>query len=379
MTSPRRILIVVGTRPEAIKLAPVIRCLRRQPERFETVVCATAQHREMLDQVLDLFEIRPDVDLDLMGADQTPNELAARAFAALDRVLADHPADWLLVQGDTTTALCAAVAAFHRRVRVGHVEAGLRTGDLQQPFPEEMNRRVVDLVADAFFVPTERAAAALRAEHVAESRIHRTGNTVVDALLQIAEMEGDVAAEDLVLVTAHRRESFGAPLGAIVAAVGRLARAFPRFRFVHVVHPNPSVRAAMSGYRGLDNVELVEPLDYRAFVSLMRRSRVILTDSGGIQEEAPTFGKPVLVLRRKTERPEGIDAGLARLVGTDEELIVEEAERVLQGRSGLARGARTVNPYGDGRASERIAEALDDSPYEPFEPLPAGAAVVQPR
>lgn len=379
MTSPRRILIVVGTRPEAVKLAPVIRCLRRQPERFETVVCATAQHREMLDQVLDLFEIRPDVDLDLMGPDQTPNELAARAFAALDRVLADHPADWLLVQGDTTTALCAAVAAFHRRVRVGHVEAGLRTGDLQQPFPEEMNRRVVDLVAEAFFVPTERAAAALRAEHVAESRIHRTGNTVVDALLQIAEMQGDVAAEDLVLVTAHRRESFGAPLETIVAAVGRLARAFPGFRFVHVVHPNPNVRAAMSGYRGLDNVDLVEPLDYRELVSLMRRSRLILTDSGGIQEEAPTFGKPVLVLRHKTERPEGIDAGLARLVGTDEERIVEEAERVLQGRSDLSRGARGVNPYGDGRASERIAQALDDSPYEPFEPLPAGAAVDQPR
>ncbi|MEO8350063.1 MAG: UDP-N-acetylglucosamine 2-epimerase (non-hydrolyzing) [Acidobacteriota bacterium] len=379
MTSPRRILIVVGTRPEAVKLAPVIRRLRRQPERFRTVVCATAQHREMLDQVLDLFEIRPDVDLDLMRADQTPNELAARDLAALDRVLADHPADWLLVQGDTTTALCAAVAAFHRRVRVGHVEAGLRTGDLQQPFPEEMNRRVVDLVADAFFVPTERAAAALRAEHVAESRIHRTGNTVVDALLEIAEMQGDVAAEDMVLVTAHRRESFGAPLGAIVAAVGRLARAFPTFRFVHVVHPNPNVRAAMSGYRGLENVELVEPLDYRALVSLMRRSRLILTDSGGIQEEAPTFGKPVLVLRRKTERPEGIEAGLARLVGTDEERIVEEAERVLQGRSDLARGTRAVNPYGDGRASERIAEALDDSPYEPFDPLPAGAAVVQPR
>jgi UDP-N-acetylglucosamine 2-epimerase (non-hydrolysing) len=379
MTHPRRVLIVVGTRPEAVKLAPVIRRLRSEPSRFETVVCATAQHREMLDQVLDLFEIRPDVDLDLMRADQTPNELAARAFAALDRLLVEHPAEWLLVQGDTTTALCAAVAAFHRRVRVGHVEAGLRTGDLQQPFPEEMNRRVVDIVTDAYFVPTERAASALRAENVAESRIHRTGNTVVDALIQIAEMQGDVPDENLVLITAHRRESFGAPLDSIVAAVGRLARAFPGFRFVHVVHPNPNVRAAMSGYRGLENVELVEPLDYRALVSLMRRSRLILTDSGGIQEEAPTFGKPVLVLRRKTERPEGIDAGLARLVGTDEERIVEEAERVLQGRSDLARGARAVNPYGDGRASERIAAALDDAPYEPFEPLSTSAALAHPR
>jgi len=379
MTHPRRILIVVGTRPEAVKLAPVIRRLKSEPSRFETVVCATAQHREMLDQVLDLFGIRPDVDLDLMRADQSPNELASRAFAALDRVLVLHPVEWLLVQGDTTTALSAAVAAFHRRVRVGHVEAGLRTGDLQQPFPEEMNRRVVDLVADAYFVPTERAASALRAENVAESRIHRTGNTVVDALLQIAELQGDVLEERLVLVTAHRRESFGAPLESIVAAVGRLARAFPQFRFVHVAHPNPNVRAALAGYRGLANVELVEPLDYRSLVSLMRRSRLILTDSGGIQEEAPTFGKPVLVLRRKTERPEGIDAGLARLVGTDEERIVEEAERVLEGRSDLARGARAANPYGDGRASERIAAALDGAPYEPFEPRPTGAALVQPR
>src|SRR5437867_4003502 len=367
----RKILIVVGTRPEAVKLAPVIGRLRREPARFETVVCATAQHREMLDQVLDQFEIAPDVDLDLMRADQEPNELASRAFAALDRVIEDHPADWLLVQGDTTTAMCAAVAAFHRRVRVGHVEAGLRTDDLHQPFPEEMNRRVVDLVADAHFVPTERAAAALRAEHVPEDRIHRTGNTVVDALLQIAGKQGEVATEDLVLVTAHRRESFGAPLAGVVAAVGRLARTFPRHRFVHVVHPNPNVRVAMSGYRDLPNVELVEPLDYRSLVALMRRSRLILTDSGGIQEEAPTFGKPVLVLRRKTERPEGIEAGLARLVGTDEDRIVEESERVLRGTSDLARSARGANPYGDGRACERIANVLDDSPYEPFEPAPA--------
>jgi UDP-N-acetylglucosamine 2-epimerase len=375
---PRRILIAVGTRPEAVKLAPVIRRLRKEPGRFETIVCATAQHRDMLDQVLALFEIAPDVDLDLMRADQAPNEVASRAFAALDRVLADYPPDWLLVQGDTTTAMCAAVAAFHRRVRVGHVEAGLRTRDLHQPFPEEMNRRVVDLVADAHFVPTERAAQALRAEGVPEDRIHRTGNTVVDALLQIAEGQGELTPEDLVLVTAHRRESFGAPLAAVVSAVGRLAREFPKFRFIHVVHPNPNVRAALSGYRDLPNVELVEPLDYRSLVSLMRRSRLILTDSGGIQEEAPTFGKPVLVLRRKTERPEGIEAGLARLVGTDEDRIVEEAGRVLRGTSDLARAARVANPYGDGRASERIAAILAELPYEPFEAVSSGTAVVAP-
>ncbi|HEX9149276.1 MAG TPA: UDP-N-acetylglucosamine 2-epimerase (non-hydrolyzing) [Thermoanaerobaculia bacterium] len=379
MRSPRRILVIVGTRPEAVKLAPVIRRLRQEPARFETIVCVTAQHRQMLDQVLELFEIAPDIDLDLMRDDQASNELASRVFAALDSVLVDRAPDWLLVQGDTTTAMCAAVAAFHRRVRVGHVEAGLRTGDLREPFPEEMNRRVVDMVADAYFAPTERAAAALRRELVPEERIHRTGNTVVDALVQIAEKQGRVELEDLVLVTAHRRESFGEGLAAIVAAVARLARSFPRFRFVHVVHPNPNVRAAISGYGKLPNVEIVEPLDYGSLVSLMRRSRLILTDSGGIQEEAPTFGKPVLVLRRKTERPEGIEAGLARLVGTDQDRIVAEAELVLSGRSDLACVASRANPYGDGRASDRIAAALDESPYEPFEPALSGTAVVQPR
>lgn len=379
MRSALRILAVVGTRPEAVKLAPVIRRLRQEPARFETFVCATAQHRELLDSVLELFEIVPDIDLDLMRDDQASNELASRVFAALDSVLVERSPDWLLVQGDTTTAMCAAVAAFHRRVQVGHVEAGLRTGDLREPFPEEMNRRVVDMVADAYFVPTARAAAALRRELVSQERIHLTGNTVVDALIQIAAKQGKIEPEDLVLVTAHRRESFGEGLAAIVAAVARLASRFPRFRFVHVVHPNPNVRAAMSGYRGLPNVELVEPLDYASLVSLMRRSRLILTDSGGIQEEAPTFGRPVLVLRRKTERPEGIEAGLARLVGTDGDRIVAEAELVLSGRSDLARGARGTNPYGDGRASDRIAAALDGSPYEPFEPALSGAAVVQPR
>jgi UDP-N-acetylglucosamine 2-epimerase (non-hydrolysing) len=374
---PRRILITAGTRPEAVKLAPVIRRLRAEPAQFEVTVCAAAQHREMLDQVFDLFQIVPDVDLDLMRADQSPNEVAARGFAALDRVLEQRSADWLLVQGDTTTAMCAALAAFHRGVRIGHVEAGLRTGDLGQPFPEEMNRRVVDLVADAYFVPTERAARALRAERVPEERIHRTGNTVVDALLQIRERQGDIEEEDLVLVTAHRRESFGAPLAAIVSAVNRLANAFPTFRFVHVAHPNPKVRASLSGYDAA-NVEVVEPLDYDALVRLMRRSRLILTDSGGIQEEAPTFGKPVLVLRRRTERPEGIEAGLARLVGPDEERIVEEAARVLRGASDLARGPAEGNPYGDGRAADRIAAVLAGSPYEPFDPASRGASVVQP-
>jgi UDP-N-acetylglucosamine 2-epimerase (non-hydrolysing) len=373
MTSPRRILVVVGTRPEAVKMAPVIRRLRRDPVRFATVVCATAQHREMLDSALSLFEIEPDVDLDLMRPDQGVNELASRAFGALDSVLVDQKPDWLLVQGDTTTALCAAVAAFHRGVRVGHVEAGLRTGDLTRPFPEEMNRRVADLVAEACFAPTRRAADALAAEGVPPNRIHRTGNTVVDALEEIARREGKVVPEDLVLVTAHRRESFGEPLQRILRAVARLARAFPQTRFVHVVHPNPNVRAAVHAAGAPPNLERVDPLDYRSFLRLLRRCRLVISDSGGVQEEAPAFGKVVLVLREKTERPEGIEAGFARLVGTDEERIFEEAARILSGRSELGVPPGAGNPYGDGRAAERIASVLSDLPYEPFE---AGAARV---
>jgi UDP-N-acetylglucosamine 2-epimerase (non-hydrolysing) len=362
-----KLLVVVGTRPEAIKMAPVVRRLRREPGA-EVVLCATAQHREMLDQALRLFDLAPDIDLDLMRPDQTPNALASRVFAAMDAVLAAEAPDWLLVQGDTTTAMAAAIAAFHRRVRVGHVEAGLRTGDFLHPFPEEMNRRVVDLVSEANFAPTRRAARALSAEEVPDSKIFLTGNTVVDALRDIAGRERDIAEEDLVLITAHRRESFGEPLERIVRAIGRLAATFPATRFVHVIHPNPNVRDVVRRNEGRPNVALVEPLDYLDLVRLMRRARLILTDSGGIQEEAPTFGKPVLVLREKTERPEGIEAGLARLVGTDEDTIFGEAHRLLS--DGAARRAMggAANPYGDGRASDRIADILAGRPYDPFAP-----------
>jgi len=370
---PQRVLLVAGTRPEAIKLAPVVRRLRQESDRFEAVLCATAQHREMLDQVLDVFDLEPDVDLDLMRPGQSPNEVASRVFAALDPLLARLSPDWLLVQGDTTTAMCAAVAAFHRRVRVGHVEAGLRTGDFQHPFPEEMNRRVVDLIADAYFVPTVLAAQSLAAEGVPQARIHRTGNTVVDALLEIARQQGEEPETDSVLITAHRRESFGEPLARIVRAIARLARAFPQTRFLHVVHPNPNVLAAVRANEGLPNVELLEPLDYRSLVRRLRQSRIVLTDSGGIQEEAPTFGKPVLVLREKTERPEGIAAGLAKLVGTDEDRIVAEATRLLSDPSARRRMAEGVNPYGDGLASGRIADALAGRPYAPFDPVSRSA------
>ena len=362
-----KLLVVVGTRPEAIKMAPVIRRLRAEPGA-QVVLCATAQHREMLDQVFALFGIRPDIDLDLMRPDQTPNALAARVLSGLDEVLAREAPDWLLVQGDTTTAMAASLAAFHRRVRVGHVEAGLRTGDFQHPFPEEMNRRVVDLVSEANFVPTRRAARALEAEEVPAEKIYLTGNTVVDALQEIASREGDVAEEDLVLITAHRRESFGEPLQRVVRAIGRLAEPVPRdpFRPRDPSQPQRSKRRRRAT-RNTPNVTLVEPLDYLALVRLMRRARLILTDSGGIQEEAPTFGKPVLVLREKTERPEGVEAGLARLVGTDEEKIVGEAGALLADGAARRRMSGT-NPYGDGHAADRIAAILMGRPYEPFAP-----------
>ncbi len=371
----QRIVLVVGTRPEAIKLAPVVRRLRQEPDSFDAILCATAQHREMLDRVLEVFDLRPDVDLDLMRPDQSPSELASRAFEALDPMLERLAPNWLIVQGDTTTAMCAAVAAFHRHVRLGHVEAGLRTADLQRPFPEEMNRRVVDLLAEAYFVPTPRAALALAAEGVPEAKIHRTGNTVVDALLEVARREGDAPETNTVLITAHRRESFGEPLERIVRAVERLARAFPQTRFLHVVHPNPNVLAAVRRREGPSNIELLEPLDYPGLVRLLRRCRLVLTDSGGIQEEAPTFGKPVLVLREKTERPEGVEAGRALLVGTDEERIVIEASRLLSDGEARHRMAEGPNPYGDGLAAGRIADALAGRPYSPFTPAAPMAAL----
>ena len=362
-----KLIVIVGTRPEAIKMAPVLQRLREEPG-WRTLLCATAQHRQMLDQALGLFGLTPDIDLDLMRPDQTMNALSARVFAALDPVLETEKPDWLLVQGDTTTAMCAALAAFHRRVRVGHVEAGLRTGDFQHPFPEEMNRRVVDLASDALFVPTRRAAAALEAEDVPSAKVFLTGNTVVDALLAIAGRDGAAAEEDLVLITAHRRESFGEPLERVVRAIGRLARAFPQTRFVHVIHPNPNVAPVVRKNAGIPNVTLVEPLDYLELVRLMRRARLILTDSGGIQEEAPTFGKPVLVLREKTERPEGVEAGLAALVGTDEERIVARASALLADPAARRAMTGRLNPYGDGLASERIASVLAGRPFAPFVP-----------
>ena len=369
MSAPLKLLFAVGTRPEAIKLAPVILRTRREPDLFETEVCATAQHRELMDTAFELFGIRPDIDLDLMKAGQTPSDVAAGVLLAFDRILAARPPDWVVVQGDTTTVMAASLAAFHRGVPVAHVEAGLRTNDLANPFPEEMNRRVTDLVSRLHFAPTPRSARALQREGCNPAGIHVTGNTVVDALRWLeANAPLPPARGEFVLITSHRRESFGEPMASSFRAIARLASRFPKIQFVFPLHPNPNVQEAAKILRGRSNVELHPPVDYASLVAWMRSARLILTDSGGIQEEAPAFGVPTLVLRETTERPEGIEAGVARLVGTDEDTIFREAERLLTDESARAAMARAANPYGDGRAAERIASILAGRPTDAFEP-----------
>ncbi|HUU89939.1 MAG TPA: UDP-N-acetylglucosamine 2-epimerase (non-hydrolyzing) [Phycisphaerae bacterium] len=364
------VLTVLGTRPEAIKMAPVIKRLCADPARFRCLVCATGQHREMLDQVLDLFDIRPDVDLDLMRPDQTLSELTASLLTALDEVVRDMKPDWILAQGDTTTVAASALVAFYHDIPFGHVEAGLRTGDRRRPFPEEINRRIADLVADLYFAPTERARQALLNEGVRDADIRVTGNTVIDALLEIAARpyewaRGPLAAlpgeRDLVLITAHRRESFGEPFRELCRAIRSLANEFETdgVHFVYPVHLNPNVRRPVNEILSdLDNVSLIEPLDYLSLVHLMKHSKLILTDSGGIQEEAPSLGVPVLVMRDTTERPEGVEAGVVRLVGTSHDRIVSEARRLLQDSAAHRAMAIRRNPYGDGRAAERIVAAI---------------------
>lgn len=364
-----KVLCVVGTRPEAIKMAPVIRELRARPEAFECIVVSTGQHRQMLDQVFAIFGLQPDIDLGLMQPNQSLAGLTAALFTHLDKVINEAQPDWILAQGDTTSVMVASLAAFYRRIKFGHVEAGLRTGDFAHPFPEELNRRVTDLVADLCFAPTERSKSSLLAERVDPTRIHVTGNTVVDALQQIVdsgEMDRVVSpialAPDarLVLITAHRRESFGEPFRQLCEALRDLALAHPDVQFVYPVHLNPNVRSPVNEIlKGLANVSLIEPIDYVQLLALMRASELILTDSGGIQEEAPTFGVPVLVMRETTERPEGVDAGCAELVGTKRENIVLAASNRLASRS---RGVSVRNPYGDGKAARRIADVLGGTP-----------------
>ncbi len=371
-----RVLCIFGTRPEAIKLAPVVRTLR-QTDGLETVVCVTAQHREMLDQVLSLFEITPDVDLDLMRPNQSLPELSARIFQELDPVLSRWQPDWVLIQGDTTTVAITALLAYYRRIRVGHVEAGLRTYDKWQPFPEEINRRVASVVADLHFAPTEWARQNLLREGVPPEIIVVTGNPVVDALHIVADkpvpsqvqtllarlgLEGRVPGGDprrkLILVTAHRRENFGRPLENICHALRQLARRGD-VEILYPVHLNPNVQEPVHRLLGdVAHVTLLPPLDYLPLVHLMKKATLVLTDSGGLQEEAPTFGVPVLVLRAVTERPEGVEAGVLQLVGTETEAILRAANALLDDANAYSAMAKAISPFGDGHAAERIVQAL---------------------
>lgn len=363
------VLVILGTRPEAIKLAPVIRCLKDNLGPQDPVrVCSTGQHQEMLEPVLELFRIEPDVRLDVMRPDQRLPDLASRLLDRLRRVFEENRPRLVLVQGDTTTAFIGALSAFYDRVPVGHVEAGLRTHDLERPFPEELNRQIVSRIARYHFAPTESARRNLLEEGIPADAIRVTGNTVIDALLQIVAMPYSLAAplsgilaagRPLILVTAHRRESFGKPFRQICRALLEIARRHPEYDLIYPVHLNPNVRKdARQFLERVPNIHLIPPLDYLPFVHLMNRSHLILTDSGGIQEEAPSLGKPVLVLREATERPEAVEAGTVRVVGFDEERIVAETERLLQDTAHYESMSRAINPYGDGQASGRIVSVV---------------------
>jgi UDP-N-acetylglucosamine 2-epimerase (non-hydrolysing) len=362
-----KVMTLMGTRPEAIKLAPVIKELEKHPSRVVSYVCATAQHRGLLDQVLDVFDIRPNTDLNLMQPNQTLSQLTANLFTHLDRLMHDERPDWVLVQGDTTTVMVASLVAFYHRVRIGHVEAGLRTGDRWQPYPEEINRRITDLLADLYFAPTEVSRQNLLREGVPAPSIVLTGNTGIDALQMALKSLGSTeppgsldVGRRLILVTAHRRENFGEPLVRICQALSQIARLYrSKVTIVYATHPNPNVQGPVTRLLGgIPNIVLTPPLSYRDMVQLMSRAHLIVTDSGGVQEEAPSLGVPVLVLREVTERPEGISAGVVRLVGTDEKRIVDTVVELLENAEAYDRMVRCVSPYGDGRASQRIVEAI---------------------
>jgi UDP-N-acetylglucosamine 2-epimerase (non-hydrolysing) len=386
-----KISLIFGTRPEALKLAPVILALKKERD-FETRVCVTGQHRQMLDQVLDAFDIEPDCDLNLMVPDQSLAGLTARGIEAVDRYLADDKPDLVIVQGDTTTTLCAALAAFYRQIPVGHVEAGLRTWNLRAPWPEEANRVLVSRLTAVHFAPTEVSRKNLLREGVADETIFVTGNTGIDALfLAIAKVHATTpvvtglptclqpgslnhpGAPRLVLITGHRRENFGHGFENICRSIADLAQRFPETQFVYPVHLNRNVREPVMRLLGarnpsaalLPNVHLLEPLPYLPFVGMLERASIILTDSGGIQEEAPSLGKPVLVMRETTERPEGVEAGTVRLVGTDPEKIVSEMSRLMEDPRVYDQMARAHNPYGDGHATERIIAACRKGWQEP--------------
>ena len=366
---PKRVLVLFGTRPEAIKLCPVIRELESRPDDFEIRVCVTGQHREMLDSVLSVFEVTPHVDLDAMVPGQTLTASTARILAGLERVMLDFMPELVVVQGDTTSTFCGALAAFYQRVPVAHVEAGLRTFDLWSPFPEEMNRVVTTRLSALHFAATERSRGHLLAEGVPEKYVHVTGNTGVDALLFVRDqiVDGDLIpfrsfeappGRRIVLVTMHRRESFGDGQMKVCRALRKIA-ARDDVHMILPVHPNPSVEAVVHEHLGgQPNIQLIEPLDYVSFVDLLRTCHFVITDSGGVQEEGPSLGKPILVVREKTERPEAIDAGTVQLVGHDEKRIVRQCTRLLDSPSEYVRRSFVHNPYGDGHSSPRIADII---------------------
>ena len=379
-----KILSLFGTRPEAIKMVPLLKCLEAD-SRVESIVCVTGQHRAMLSQVLDLFNIKADFDLDIMQPDQTLNSMSARLIVAIDEILQRVAPDRVLVHGDTTTAMAGALAAFHRRIPVGHVEAGLRTNDLSQPFPEEMNRRVIDIVSDMLFAPTALSKNNLEAENLS-GRIFTTGNTVVDALhLATRRIDSDqglraqldrslpppAIGRKVLLVTGHRRENFGSGFINICSALAKLAQR-DDLQIIFPVHLNPNVRApVLAMLSHAQNIHLIEPLDYLHFVRLMQRSHIILTDSGGVQEEAPALGIPVLVVREVTERPEAVAAGTVRLVGTDSEQIVAGVTTLLENDAQWRDFSHRHNPYGDGNAARRIVAMLLGDPTDEFLSVPA--------
>lgn len=356
-----KIMPIFGTRPEAIKMAPVLRELSRYPHQFQLCIVVTAQHREMLDQVLRVFEIQPHYDLDIMERDQSLAQITTRSLKGLDPLIAQEKPDMVLVQGDTVTVFAAALTAFYHKVPIGHIEAGLRTEDKYNPFPEEMMRRLTTHLADLHFAPTETARQNLLREGISSEKIYVTGNTVIDALLEVAARLPDPEPSPYteILVTAHRRENWGEPLRNICWALRDLVERFPQVRVTYALHRNPLIREIAEGILGgLERVRLIEPPDYIPFVQLMRASTLIITDSGGIQEEAPALGKPVLVVRRTTERPEGIGAGTVQLVGVKRENIVAAASRLLTDAEAYRQMAQARNPYGDGKAAQRIREAL---------------------
>ena len=363
-----KVMTVFGTRPEAIKMAPVVLELQKHADQIQTIVAVTAQHRQMLDQVLDLFQITPDYDLDIMSQGQTLYDITTKSLMGLKDVLAKEKPDLVLVHGDTTTTFAGALASYYQQVPVGHVEAGLRTGDIYSPFPEEMNRKLTGAIAAIHFAPTATAKANLLKENVNPSHIYVTGNTVIDALMMTVAGDYDFG-DDLkdvdfhnhrvILLTTHRRENLGEPMRHIYKALRRIIEEIPDTEIVFPVHRNPLVRKVVEEeLAGVDRIHLIDPMEYEPFANLMSLSSLVLTDSGGIQEEAPSLGKPVLVLRNTTERPEAVEAGTVRLIGTDKDVVYAETKRLLTDQAAYDAMSNAVNPYGDGKASQRIVQAI---------------------